>query len=202
MAADDGITALLTSDDDKKYSEGVRQLDEQYRLRICGCVGRRFPSLSEDDLLDGWADTLLAVHRAVREGRFRADLPLEPWLRRIAMNRAIDIMRHNCRCATIMEAVEDVLRNTRFGKDSLEPAECCELHRLIRSAIASLPPKQRIVLQCFVDGYPDTRRLQSLQADVSDAMGEHVTRKSVERALSEGRKKVSEVLRCKGYAIE
>jgi DNA-directed RNA polymerase specialized sigma24 family protein len=129
---------------------------------------------------------------------------LMPLLCKIAYARATDHTRRRTTRDDALVAVGQMLQGTQAGQrwQRLDPAERNEAMALIRDAIATLPGKQREVFQVFIDGYPKTRSREVLREQVSEATGREETLVSVKRALQEGRAKVGEFLRRKGYDFE
>jgi hypothetical protein len=72
---------------------------------------------------------------------------------------------------------------------------------LIRDAVSALPRKQRVVLQAFLDHYPETKDMEVLRQEVSRMTGVEETLAAVKRALQEGRNKVRQLLEKKGYTF-
>lgn len=85
-----------------------------------------------------WADDITqdAFERAFRylDG-FAPDAPIRPWLQRIAINRAVDVMRIESLCAPLEQVSEE-------GACDAEPRD----DRQLRAAISELAPERRAVV--------------------------------------------------------
>ena len=93
-----------------------------------------------------------------------------------------------------MAAILDGMNQTAANNDwrEFERLEQEELLEDLNAFIQTLPYKQRIVMQVFVDGYPETSKMQELRHRVSATTGEEETLASVKRPLQEVRKKLRE----------
>jgi len=91
-------------------------------------------SASAEDLT---VETFLRAYRA--HARFRTDGNFEAWLRRIATNAALDHLR---KARVYVELPDDL-----SADPAPDAAEQRESHTAIRSALASLPPRLRTVVQ-------------------------------------------------------
>ena len=93
----------------------------------------RDPASAEDLTVE----TFLGAHRA--HARFRTDGNFQAWLRRIATNAALDHLRAARPLVELPDALPaDPLPDTAEQKES---------RSAIRKAIASLPPRLRVVVQ-------------------------------------------------------
>lgn len=201
---DEEAVRILLIGDDEEIDQGLVLIHQHLQNRIVGWLRREFPGMAPDDLADAWGETLVGILRRARERQFDGDRPLMPLLCKIAYARATDHTRRRTTRDDALAAVGEMLRGTQAGRQwqRLDPAERNEVMALIRGAIATLPGKQREVFQAFIDGYPETRSREVLREKVSEATGREETLVSVKRALQEGRAKVGEFLRRKGYDFE
>jgi hypothetical protein len=65
--------------------------------------------------------------------------------------------------------------------------------------ILTLPPRQRTVLQVFIDHYPESTQMAVLREEVSRTIGADVSLAAVKRALQEGRRKLVAFLGSQSY---
>src|SRR5262249_50337793 len=86
---------------------------------------------------DFTVETFLRAYRS--HAHFRADGNFEAWLRRIATNAALDHLR---KARVHVELPLDLATDP-----TPDTAEQREAHNAIRSALASLPPRLRVVVQ-------------------------------------------------------
>jgi hypothetical protein len=168
-----------------------------------------YPVLSAHDLEDVWHDTLIKVFLQAREGSLARiledarDGPLSTdevvsvRVFRIARCRAIDLLRRITRHHDILIGhIGEALRDTSLGEQwgSLSPGDRGEILRRIHDAVETLPSKQRLVLQTYVEHYPESNNMKVLQANVSARTGQEETLDSIKRALQEGRVKIRKIL--------
>jgi DNA-directed RNA polymerase specialized sigma24 family protein len=182
----------------------IELMEEHLRGRLCGWLRKLFPGLAADDLGSAWADTLVAVLKAARAGRFDPDRPLMPWLCRIAHCRAVDYTRREtCRTEALEAAAYDLGR-TLEGRhwNGLPPAEQHEVLRLIHEAVETLRGNQRKVLRDFVNHYPESADPDVLRWVVALTTSKVLTPAAIKRAFQEGRVKVRAYLRRKGYSLD
>ena len=188
---------------EEEIAQGLALVDKKYQERVTGWLRGKWPTMQSAPLPMAWVETLLALLKLVRAGKFDADDPIEPWLRTVIKRKAIDIYRADCRADTPAEDLE-ALAGRVIGPrwDRLTSVEKRELARIVRDAIETLPPKQRIVWRVFSGHFPDTLNMKYLQMAVSELIGEEETLASVMRALQEGRPKVAEAVRKGGYDLD
>ena len=205
---EDGIKIRLAGQPEE-IAEGLDLIHRHLCKKISGHVRSRFPGLSAEDLVDVWQDTLISAFRSASEGSFQLDGKLLPWLCKIARRRAVDMLRwdgkHRKAIRTTDEEALDAVGEAIAGTSTgirwklLEAQERAEALELAMAHIRTLPRKQRIVLQAFCDGYPNTDEMGTLRQDVSSITGEEETLGSVKRALQEGRRKLREHIERLGY---
>ncbi len=136
--ADEDLVRAFRAGDDAAFTAIVarhrRAVEAQLRLVLRG----RDRSLAEDVAQDVFLRAYVALRRDDRE------VVLGPWLRRIAVNRALDELRRR-RPEPLGEA-EPEAPHAALGRD----AACAALERLelreVIDALALLPPRQRRAL--------------------------------------------------------
>jgi DNA-directed RNA polymerase specialized sigma24 family protein len=199
---DEDVRILLIGSEGE-LAQGLAEIDRHLRAGLCGMVRREFPGISPEDLADVWGCVLMNLLQLVRENRFDADEPLRPLLCRLARARATDLVRRRQAHDNLVAGVGEALRDTQTGVEwgRMSVAERREAMALIRAAIGTLPMRQRIVMQVFVDHYPETADMQELRRLVSEETGSPETLAAVKRALQEARAKVRDYLQSKGYGI-
>jgi hypothetical protein len=74
-----------------------------------------------------------------------------------------------------------------------------EIMHLIQSQVAALPLRQRLVLEVFIEQFPESASLAVLRQEVSRRTGREESLVAVKRALQEGRLRVREFLHRQGY---
>jgi RNA polymerase sigma-70 factor (ECF subfamily) len=103
-----------------------------YRI-ICSILG------DDEDAEDATQDALIRMLRGLR--RFDNRREFEPWLRRIAVNCAINVLRRR-------PAPRDV-GNAPAAYGPSGSAETSDLQRAVHRALADLPERQRIAMSLF-----------------------------------------------------
>jgi len=199
---DEAVRILLMGTEDE-VAQGLTRIHQTLRGGVCGLVRQRFPGLSPEDLADLWAEVLTNLWDLVRGGTFDGDRELLPLVCELARRRAVDIVRRQGAGERLVTAVGEALRATKTGADwgGMPVEERAEVMEQIRAAVGTLPPKQRTVMEAFVDDYPDTADMQTLRMLVSERTGVQETLAAVKRALQEARAKVRGRLRDHGYDV-
>lgn len=115
--------------------DAFESLFRQYQCAVYRWIVRivRDPAAAEDLTVE----TLWRAYRA--HARFRPDGNFEAWLRRIGTNAALDHLRSK----PVLFALPDDLP----ADPAPDAAEQNESRKAIQSALASLPPRLRIVVQ-------------------------------------------------------
>lgn len=199
VPVDEEEIRLLLVGGQAELQRGFELIDTLWRKPIGTRLRHWFPGLPADDLPEIWQDTLMGLLKAVQDETFDVDRPLEPYLWTIAKARATDRLRRAKPREAAIAAIAAGLRDSVLA--SITPAERGELREFLRLAVASLPHKQRVVLQVWIDGYPDTDDMQVLRREVSVVTGQEETLAAVKRALQEARKKARDFLTRKGYGM-
>lgn len=113
--------------------DGAAYLVEKYQMDVYNVSLRILgnPADAEDASQDA---LLLALQRIAS---YRPDRPLRPWLRAIARNRALDLLRHRLRAPELAPEPSPSVEGTALG--GIEAAR-------IRQALDSLTTRERILL--------------------------------------------------------
>jgi DNA-directed RNA polymerase specialized sigma24 family protein len=184
-------------------SRALELVDEHLRGPLHGWLRKHFPGLTDDDLASAWADTLVALLKAARTGRYDPGRPLVPWLCKVAHDRGVDYTRRaTCATGAAAAAAYDLgrLLDNRHWT-GLTPAERHEVVRLIHEAIDALPEVQQMVMRVFVYHYPESADLRALRRAVALTTSRVPPPAAVKRALQKGRAKVRAFLRRRGYSL-
>jgi DNA-directed RNA polymerase specialized sigma24 family protein len=181
-------------------------VDEHFRRPVAAFIRQRFSSLRPEELADVWTETVLGFANLIRGQRIDAQRQnYYSLLCTIASRRATDRCRRDkVRKAALSEVLVPLgraLQGTNVGRrwQSLDEAERREVMELIRGFVRGLPAMQRVVMQAFVEHFPDTGTTARLQAVVAQGMGICPSAAAVKRALQEGRRKIRAFLLSKGY---
>jgi RNA polymerase sigma-70 factor (ECF subfamily) len=118
-------------------------------LRACvpvAAAAARRTGVPADAVDDVVQDVLLTVHRAL--ATYDPDRPFLPWLRAIAVRRAIDALRiHGRRGAREVHDPDAYLNHAEDEPDMYDEASRRHEAGRLRAAIATLPPRQREAIE-------------------------------------------------------
>lgn len=160
--------SVIEEDLDTAFREGpefgVQYLDSEHRgliFRHIKRAGRGF--LNPAELMDIYQETILGVIKKTSEPGFDPCRSLR-MVFAIARNKAINALRAR-RKLRINEDYDAILnyvaadtKDTNLGlrwKAFVGPAEAKELREILSNFIPSLPLRQRVVAQCFIDNFED-----------------------------------------------
>ena len=199
---DEEIRLRLTGVNETEIREGFTLLDKHLRDPICGWLRvNYYPGISAEDLADLWQETLAELLQEIRAGKYTGERKVFTDLCRIISTNAIDQRRRHKSRDKLMHAVGEALRGTQAGQKWKEAdlVALREVQRLIREAAASLPERQRVVLEAFIANFPESQDMQELRRFTSELTGREETVASVKSNLREARQKLRGILRRKGY---
>jgi hypothetical protein len=152
---DDDIKLMLSCGD-----------DADMRDPICGWLrANYYPGISAHDLADLWQETLAELLKQVRASAYTGERKVFTDLCRIISTNAIDQRRRHKSRDKLILAFGEALRGTQTGRKwkDADPVARREVQRLIRDAAATLPEKQRQVVEAFVANFPESRDMQELR---------------------------------------
>ncbi len=140
---------------------GLTLLHEDFQEVLLRCIKGAAWSLSAEERLDVYQETMLAMIGEARKADFDPHRPLR-LAQTIAHRRAIDYLRAkghraNTNTDAVLPHVAAGLKNTDLGFEwrSLGPADWKEFRKALAEVIATLTERQRIVAQAYVDHYED-----------------------------------------------
>ena len=193
---DKEIRRLLFGDG-ADLAEAFTQVDAYLRARFVKGARDRLPWLRPEDLADAWQETLKDLLEAVRVGAFDPDREFVPWLWTIFIRRIFDHLRRQRRYQAMLDGLRKRLIGSAVGDllARMDEEERRALLERVRTSVGTLPERQRIVVQTFVDHFPATEDMEALRQRVSEVTGGPETRAGVARALQEARRKVAGALR-------
>jgi RNA polymerase sigma factor (sigma-70 family) len=191
---------------------GVERLVAEYGEQILRYLKRVTRGLLDThELMAACQETIVGVIEKVRRPGFDPSRPLRV-VYAIARNKGMDALRrrgHRARDndAVFLDSVADDLKDTDLGFQArlhLGPAEAKEMREIVQAFIATLPPRQRLVAQCFVDNYESFRERDTYRP-LAEAVGA-VTGKaeSVTAVKSDwrfAREKIAAELNRRGYTF-
>ncbi|MDB5340069.1 MAG: hypothetical protein JWN70_5688 [Planctomycetaceae bacterium] len=203
-AFDEEEVCLLLAGTKAELARGLQLLDREYRRKLSYWLRQRFPGLTAEELADCWVEALAGAYRTISTRGYDLNKPLRPFVCTILRRRAIDKVRRTTSNKDVLEQVGYALRDTQAGAKwrALNEVQRGEIQDKVRQATASLPEKQRIVMQAYVEGFPKTEEdTAELIRLVSERTGKPETRVAVTSSLREGIKKVQERLHRSGYGL-
>jgi RNA polymerase sigma-70 factor, ECF subfamily len=134
--------------------DAFAELFRRHRDRLWAVAVRTLAD--RDEAADALQDALLSAHRAA--AHFRGDSAVTTWLHRIVVNACLDRARRRQAHPTVPlpDASRQPDRGRRTGPpEPAAPAPDHDTALVVRQALASLPPEQRIALVLVdVQGYP------------------------------------------------
>ena len=196
QAFEDKAVRELLLGEEAGQAEAFAQLDAHLRKRFVQGARGRLPGMPPEDLADAWQETLKDLLHAVRTRTLDPVRELCPWLWKVFIRRVFDGLRSRKRYEGLLQRVRGRLAGTAgdvLGR--MDEEDRAQLLQSIRRAVGGLPPRQRTVIEVFVDHYPETQDLEALRDRVSKVTGRQETHAAVSRALQEARRKVGDVLK-------
>jgi RNA polymerase sigma factor (sigma-70 family) len=150
---------------------GTRYLNSEFRewvFRYIKRCGRGF--FNYQDFEDVFQLTLFAIHKRATEPDFCPCRTLRMVLT-IARNKSIDLLRTRGHKIKVDEdaILEAVAADTKGSEILLRwqlhvsHTEARELREILIEFIATLPERQRIVAQCFIDNFEEFRKRKTYQ---------------------------------------
>jgi DNA-directed RNA polymerase specialized sigma24 family protein len=213
MAATDPVSeADLESAfrDDPDFA--IELLDSDYRegiLRYIKCETHGL--LRPDELMVAYQETMLALIQRIPKPAFDPERPLR-LVCAIARNKGLDILREHGHKVkndedAILGAVAADLKNTDLGfewRRNIGPTEAKEFREVLLEIILTLPHRQRIVAQCFVDHFEDFSQRNTyrpLAEAVSAITGKPESVAAVKSDWRFAREKIAAALIKRGYSF-
>jgi RNA polymerase sigma-70 factor (ECF subfamily) len=120
--------------------EALRALFERHKDKVYSIAVRY--SGDRTVAMDIAQDAFLKLFSGIRG--FRGDSGFEAWLYRIVVNSCFDQKRRTRRLMPLMDGLLDALQAP--GRSALDEMLRSELSGRVQSAVAGLPPEQRIVI--------------------------------------------------------
>lgn len=198
---DEEAVKILLLGSAEEINDGLYLIDREFRRALSGWIRHRFPGIPSADVGELWGDTLLGLFKKIKAGRFDADRPLVPLLKRILRARATDRVRRAGSADRQLQALAESLRDTPTGSawNAYALIDRKKILEGIRNAIRPLPPRQKLVMEVWVSNYPESESMEFLRRAVSIETDQEETLAAVKRALQEARIKVREWLTERGY---
>ena len=197
--AEDVEIRRMLSGDERDVAEAFDRLNRTFRDQILSDARLRFRGMNAEDAADAWQDTLKALLEALREGRLGLVRNLRPWLWTVFRRRTYDLMDRGRKRRLAWEGAKEQLQGTSVGAlvDGLGPEDRARLLAQIRHGVESLPPRQRLVLETFIDEYPLLVNREALRRRVSERTGREVSGAAIGRAFGRARRKIAGLLKRK-----
>ena len=147
IITDEELVNRIRTGDRDAFRMLVEQYEESVAITVLSMVGR---SSDVDDIVQ---DVFIRFFKTVN--RYRGDASLKTYLKKIAINRSLDVLRRRKKVLSRFLSRDDdenrLIEPTISGNAVLERGE---RDRLVQKAIASLPDKHRaVVVLRMIDGY-------------------------------------------------
>lgn len=178
------IRRVANGDDD-----AVRELFEEYEVKVSRYVCHVVPDINEEDLQDVIQETFIGALKSAKD--YRGESALTTWLLRIANYKAIDSLRRR----RVIDKREETIENMSSDEITFIGAVSADVEEdvvneqdiaLVRRALAKLPSDQRQAITL--------RYVNQLSVDeVAQAM--KVSRRKAELLITKGRAALRELLR-------
>ena len=212
MAATDPVSSEADLDEAFEDSPefGIRYLDSEFRERVLRHIKRCGLGFFDfHDLQDVYQETVIGMLEKARKPEFEPCRSLRMVLT-IARNKAIDLLRKRGHKINLDEdAILEVVAADTKGSDILfkwrmhtSPIEARELKEILLRFIATLPQRQRIVAQCFINNFEEFRARDTYRplADaVSAITGVTESVAAVKNDWRYAREKIMAELQRRGY---
>lgn len=192
--------------DDPEF--GIRLLYEDYRETILRYIKSKARALQLADWLDIYQDTMKTLYEKTQEPGFDHRRPLA-LVFRIAQFKAIDAYRRkkiraNPDTDAIIDHVAEDFRDSKIGMEwrLLDSLEQAEFRQALDEIIPTLPERQRIAAQVFVNNYEDLRARNTyrpLAEEMSKVVCEEVSVVAAKSAWHEAKKKIVRELASRGF---
>jgi hypothetical protein len=192
---------------------GVRHLHSEYREHVFQHILRAARGhLNRQELLDVYQNTISGVIAKTRKPEFDPCGSLR-MVKAIARNQTVYFLRseRKYRINTDFDAILDKLaadtKDTDLGlrwRQAIDPVQAKELREVLLKFLPTLPEKQRVVAQCFVDNFEDFRernRYLLLAEAVSAVTGIRESAADVKNDWRNAKEKIRAHLRRQGYDI-
>lgn len=128
-------------DDDRSYQEMLYRKYADKMYGVCMTYAK-----DRDDAADILQEGFIQVFRSL--GSFRFDSPLEPWIRRVMVNKALEFYRKRQRQREVMDDL--ATKVVRIADDAIEQIKAEELVKLVNE----LPEKAAMILKLYaIEGY-------------------------------------------------
>jgi DNA-directed RNA polymerase specialized sigma24 family protein len=166
--------------------------------------------LTPDELMVAYQETMVAVIERVRGGNFDPSRPLR-LVYGIARHKGWDVLRarkHRMRTDedAFLGALAGSLKDTEVGSkwNLLTNSERKEFMEIVRETVGTLPPRQKLVTQCFLDCYEDVfneRSFRPLAEEVRRVTGEPETAVNVKSTWHAAKAKIATELARRGFTF-
>jgi DNA-directed RNA polymerase specialized sigma24 family protein len=187
----------LLSGNERDVAEAFDRLDKSLRVKFMNGARRCFRWMCVEDVADAWQETMKDLLAALRAGRLDLLRDIRSWLWTVFRRKTFDQMGRVERQRTARERVAERLRGTSVGAlvEGLGWDDRSKLMARIRGVVDTLPPRQKLVIQTFLEEYPSLENREDLRRRVSERAGREETPASVRRAFQEARVKIASLLR-------
>ncbi|RMF63973.1 MAG: sigma-70 family RNA polymerase sigma factor [Bacteroidetes bacterium] len=145
--ADRDLLARARAGDRQAFRVLVERYQDEIAATVVAMLG---PGADVDDVVQ---DTFIRFYEAM--GDFRGEASVRTYLKRIAINRALDVLRRRRRSlARFISRDDEAVRLPEPGRDGEQDIEQSERNALVRRALEALSPRHRaVVVLRLLEGY-------------------------------------------------
>lgn len=200
--------------DASEQEAAFEKLFQHYHRRLVAFIERRFPGLPSDAAVDAMVESFLALYDSVRDGSFDADLPLRPYIFKVANYKAIDLLRKIGRrpqlespqeeeedgCSEVAAALAGTETGAEWSK-VVQQAAANDITARFKAFLVTLPTVQRQVAQVLADYFPGSLQHSEICDEIMRRTGQRPTSIQVKSALGEVRRKFREILNAQDQCV-
>lgn len=153
---DAALVARAQEGDRKAFRELVERHQQGVAITVVSMIGK---SGDVDDVVQ---DVFLKCYQTL--GRFRGDASFATYVKKIAINKSLDVLRRRKRFfGRFLSRDDDTTYLAERASDVREELEARERAELVHAAINRLPPKHRaVVVLRMIEGYSTEETAQIL----------------------------------------
>ena len=146
VPSDEDLVARARQGDRGAFRVLVERYEDEIGATVAAMLG---PSAEVDDVAQ---EVFIRFYQTL--DRFRGEASVKTYLKRIAINRALDVLRRRKRNLARFFSRDDAAPPPEPVVDAAGAIDARERQRLVQRAIQTLPPKHRaVVLLRMIDGY-------------------------------------------------
>ena len=195
---------ILLIGNEEEVTEGIKQIDANFKEKIVEIIRKRVLSANPDDLSEIYQEVLLGIYKNVREGKYDPGTKkktLMAFIYKIASNKAIDWLRgkyaqkrkRNTDQDVLIDSVAEIIKDSSVfesWQNAHQNEERTIILETIRNLIPMLKHRQRQVAEIIVENFPKLLSLLDIKKQLLERYGEDITKVAVKSARQEVYNKV------------